>query len=48
MAFVVAALSTAETGQLVKAVLAGEGHSCAIFGSGGAAVTEALAGAPTS
>jgi len=46
MAFVVAALNTAETGQLVKAVLAGEGHSCAIFGTGGAAVAEALAGAP--
>ena len=46
MAFVVAALNTAETGQLVKAVLAGEGHSCAIFGAGAAAVTEALAGAP--
>ena len=46
MAFVVAALSTAETGQLVKALLADEGHSCAIFGTGEAAVTEALAGAP--
>ena len=46
MAFVVAALSTAENGQLVKALLASEGHSSAIFGAGEAAVTEALAGAP--
>jgi DNA-binding response OmpR family regulator len=46
MAFVVAALRTAETRQQVKALLAGEGHSCAIFGVGQLAVTEARAGAP--
>jgi DNA-binding response OmpR family regulator len=46
MAFVVAALHTAETRQLVKALLAEEGHTCAIFGTGGAAVRESLAGAP--
>jgi DNA-binding response OmpR family regulator len=46
MAFVVAALGTAEARQQVKALLAREGHSCAIFGAARPAVTEALAGAP--
>jgi DNA-binding response OmpR family regulator len=46
MAFVVAALRTTETRQMVNAFLESERHTSAIFGAGGAAVTEALAGAP--
>src|SRR4051812_3950174 len=46
MAFVVAALRTRETRQLVKVLLEMEGHTSAIFDAGGAAVSEALAGAP--
>jgi DNA-binding response OmpR family regulator len=46
MAFVVAALGDTEIRQLVKTLLESDGHSSAIFGAGGPAVTEALAGAP--
>lgn len=46
MAFVVAALGTGRTRQLVESVLGGAGHAVVSFGAGGPALAEVLAGLP--